>query len=369
MTSSTKYRPLILIVTAFCIAAGILTFFYLRNQSFNSTTNLISSNKTATTSNHTPTHQSGTEENLVPKQTVTFGTHTAAIEHGSRTRNYEVHIPTNYQPNTPSPLVLLLHGGGGTGKRILSQTKMDSKADASNFIVVAPQGVEKHWNDGLPNTGKLTDKNNIVATIDDVAFIKTLLDTLQNDYAIDPKRIYVTGISNGGQMTQRLACELPGVFAAIAPVASPMREGDSLCGNPEPIPLVAIHGTEDPFFPIYDDDGLPKMPRLLASRGAEQTALTTKQLTKFWTTVNQCTGEPNVETWPDTANDGTTVEVLSFTDCLGSLAIKYYIVHGAGHGWPPGGDSGDLATRITGDSSENLITNDVIWDFFLEHTR
>jgi polyhydroxybutyrate depolymerase len=100
-----------------------------------------------------------------------------------------IHTPANYDLKKSYPLVLLFHGGYGSGARVLSYTRFASKADNAGFIVVAPDGVDNHWNDGRGTTN---------ATVDDVGFVRQLIKALEARLAIDTRRIYATGISNGG---------------------------------------------------------------------------------------------------------------------------------------------------------------------------
>lgn len=388
-------RPLILIIIALFLAASVLVFFYIRNQS--ATPNItqtvtetdeeqrpffnrqLRNNEEEARINHereaatdpipnTESEPSSSDSSATNDAAIAPGTYTATLEHDGRTRTYYVHLPNNYTTNQTYPLVFLLHGRGGSAERMLDQTNFTAKADAEGFIVVAPDGVDGNWNDGLRTDAKTNTEH--IAAVDDVDLFATLIATLPQTYPIDTDRIYVTGLSNGGQMSQHLACELPNTFAAIGPVARPMREPyDRSCPNPNPTPVIGIQGTEDPFLPIQDDDGLPEMPRMLASRGIEQTPITVNEVLDFWSTVNQCSDEPVVDNQPDTAGDGTSVDVYSFNDCATGMPVEYHIVNGAGHGWPPNGGAGDMITRISGGSSENIVANDVIWEFFQQHSR
>lgn len=357
-------RPTILVILAFFLAASVLTFFYVRNQPLPSTpdnepqgffADRFNSDRSATP-----------DENAA--LTSEPGTRTANLQHDGLTRTYYIHVPRGYDPEQAHPLVFLLHGGGGNGQRILEQTDMASKADAVGFILVAPEGVDGNWNDGLREDAKTNTEH--IANVDDIDFFTSLLAQLSQQYSIDSDRVYATGMSNGGQMSQHLACELPNTFAAIGPVASPMREPyDRSCPNPHPTPVIGVQGTEDPFLPIYDDDGLPELPRVLANQGIQQTPITLDELTAFWRTVNECSNDPVVTNQPDQAGDGTSVDVYRFNDCATGMPVEYHIVNGAGHGWPPSSGANGMTARISGPSSNNIITNDVVWEFFSQHSR
>jgi polyhydroxybutyrate depolymerase len=153
---------------------------------------------------------------------------------------------TFYETNTATPLVFALHGGGGTGKKMNRLTDFNRLSDQHGFIVIYPDAVEKHWNDGRGLTDYRAQRENI----DDVGFISNLIDVIAGDYAIDRKRVYVTGASNGAMMSFRLACELTDKITAIAPVIGALGENISeKCTPSKPIPVFIIGGTGDPLVP------------------------------------------------------------------------------------------------------------------------
>ena len=133
------------------------------------------------------------------------------IKVGDTTRSYLLYVPESL-PDKPVSLVLVFHGGGGHASNMPSFTKFDSVADANNFIVAYPESVNKSWND---------TRN--LSPADDVGFIRTLIANLSKSHKIDAKRIYATGISNGGFFSQRLACDLTDQFAAVASIAAQCR--------------------------------------------------------------------------------------------------------------------------------------------------
>lgn len=301
---------------------------------------------------------------------VVSGTREGSMQHDGELRNYFVHIPKGYSPEATYPLVFLLHGGEGNAASFLEQTNMTAKADAESFILVAPNALDGNWNDQRGNTNKIGDAA-AVEVIDDVGFLQALVADISVNYSVDEDRIYSTGISNGAFMTQRLACDAPGLLAAIAPVAGPMIEGmvDS-CPQPSSVPVIGIQGTEDPFVPIEDGDGIPDMPRMLQRSGVPQTPMSLPEMFSFWTDVNGCSTNVSPQTIPDRVGDGTTVDVYQFNNCASGNPVSYYIVHGAGHSWPPATDvvSPRMVTMVGGVSS-NIDANDVIWDFFAQHVQ
>ena len=140
----------------------------------------------------------------------------SAITHDGIERTFRLYIPASHDKKKPAPLLMILHGGGGTGKRManLARGGFKSIADEEGFIIVYPDGIERHWNDGRIEVTYQAHAEKI----DDVGFLTTLMDHLVNTYNLDPERVYVCGVSNGAMMTQRLAFEASGKIAAIAPV-------------------------------------------------------------------------------------------------------------------------------------------------------
>ena len=175
-----------------------------------------------------------------------------SIEAGGVTRAYRFYAPGKAQGKLP--LVFVLHGAGGTAERLAPVVGFEKLAAEKGFIVVYPDGFEKHWNDlrGIPEW--TAQRRNI----DDVSFFSALIDRFVTQHNADPKRVFVTGISNGGLMSHRLGCELAGKIAAIAPVVrtftNRLAEG---CKPARPIPAHLFFGTADKLVPF--EGGLQKM--------------------------------------------------------------------------------------------------------------
>jgi polyhydroxybutyrate depolymerase len=161
-------------------------------------------------------------------------------------RSFLLHVPAQHRG--PLPLVIVLHGGGGTarGMKTLTRGKFDELADREGFVVAYPDGVGKHWNDGRPPGEDEATREHV----DDVAFLKAMIEAIGREVTIDPKRVFATGISNGGMMSHRLACDLSAQIAAIAPVVgalSPLLSEH--CRPSRPVPVLAVNGTADPLVP------------------------------------------------------------------------------------------------------------------------
>jgi len=163
------------------------------------------------------------------------------LSHGGYERRYLVHLPPSYDGRQPLPVVLAFHGGGGNAEVQRTQSQMNAVADKHGFIVVYPDGTGRlrllTWNAGTC-CGYAVRKG-----VDDVGFVSALIDDVARIYSIDEKRVYATGLSNGGMLCYRLACELSDRIAAIAPISA----GMSVDG-PRPkrqIPILHIHGLKD----------------------------------------------------------------------------------------------------------------------------
>jgi polyhydroxybutyrate depolymerase len=272
-----------------------------------------------------------------------------------RTRTYVIHVPAGLSSAKRYPLVLLFHGGGGTGTRILQQTDFAAKADAKGFIVVAPDGIDNHWADGRGTTDPEKEG------VDDVSFVGQLISHLEANLPIDTTRIYATGASNGGMMTERLGCELSDELAAIAPDVGPMPSNIASTCKPSPIPFLGIQGGADPLVPL--GGGTVKSSAVLGDGGMVLSAQQTMQL---WASLDGCSATASVVHVAPTVNDGTSVDRYGYSGCSGTASVTYYIVQGMGHCWPP---NPPQSARIAGRSSQNLNATDTIWDFFAGQHR
>lgn len=264
------------------------------------------------------------------------------------TRTYHVHLPPVAGAGQPLPLVLALHGRLGNGAGQAKLTNLNAVADQDGFIVVYPDGYQRSWADGRGTTP--ADK----AGVDDVAFLDAVLDQVTARERVDAARIYVTGMSNGGFMTERLGCDLARRFAAIAVVAAnfdrPLAER---CAPAHPLPVLLIHGSDDPLVPEAGGslDGEP--------------VLSTTDTAQRWASLAHCDATPSVDPLPVIVNDGTSIQRSTYTGCQGGAQVVYYDVIGGGHTWPDGFQY--LPVAVIGKTSRNLDASAVIWQFFHGH--
>jgi len=274
-------------------------------------------------------------------------------------RTYVIHVPASSDKTRQMPLVIALHGGGGTGKRMerLTLGGLNKLSDREGFVVVYPDGTEEHWNDGRDKVKYRAHREKI----DDVGFLSALIDHLAKGGNIDKKRVYVTGISNGAMMSNRLACELTGRIRAIAPVAGNMPyDLVSRCSPSRPIPVLMISGTKDPMMPW--EGGEAHFLRLKFGK-----VLSVPETIKFWQTHNHCAPVPVITREPDKdTRDGTRVRKEVYAGCASGAEVILYTVESGGHTWP--GGYRYLPEKLIGKTSGHIDANELIWGFFKQHS-
>ena len=286
----------------------------------------------------------------------------ASIVAGRLKRTYLIHVPAAHDKTRPAPLVIALHGGGGTGKNMmkLTQNGFDRLSDRDGFVVVYPEGIEKNWNDG--RSGTETEYRAHKKNIDDVGFISALIDRLVIELNIDPQRVYVTGMSNGAVMSYRLACELAGKIAAIAPVTGNIALNlYPSCSPARPISVLAINSVNDPLMPFAGGDitgpfGHKKLGKVLSASGS----------INFWARHNNCSLSPAITYEPDKdPKDGTRARKETYGNCKDGTGVILYAIEDGGHTWPGGYQY--LNRRIIGKANRDMDANEVIIDFFKRH--
>lgn len=274
-------------------------------------------------------------------------------------RTYLLHIHKGFNPAEQSALVLGFHGGAGSGKKFAKQTGFSAKADEEGFIAVYPDGIKHNWNDGRDTTDAYK------AGADDIKFVRALVTSLTGKLPIDTNRIYATGVSNGGIFSHRLGCEMADVFAAIGPVIGSIATNLAPKCNPtSPISVVVIQGTKDPFIPLEGGDTKHKTRRI-GDGGLVESADSARQ---FWASKNSCIGTHTISTLPQKDPlDNTIVRQINYVNCRDNTEVRYYIVEGMGHGWPPKGR--EVRESISGPTSHNIDATQVIWEFFEGHPK
>ncbi|MCB9455836.1 MAG: prolyl oligopeptidase family serine peptidase [Anaerolineaceae bacterium] len=269
-------------------------------------------------------------------------------------RVYRLYIPESAYSITAIPLVFAIHGGGGNWEHAAQNTGLDAVAEREGFALVYPNALDHHWNDGR-------ESERIDPAIDDVGFLVALAEFLVTEYNLDPARIYATGISNGGMMSLRLACEASTTFAGVAAVAASMPVGIApVCAPEQPIALLMLNGDADPLVPYEGGDlGSP----------AQGTIISVPDSVALWVELDGCDAEVmTIEELPNTARfDDTRVILTRYTDCADEILVYFYHVVNGGHTWP-GGDP-NVPRAIVGRVSRDINASDVIWDFFTHFSR
>jgi polyhydroxybutyrate depolymerase len=276
------------------------------------------------------------------------GEHARSLQMGDAKRTYLVHVPPKYDPRKPTPVVVVYHGAGTNGFITVLFSGLNTKADEANFIAVYPDGTGVGpflvWNAG-------PIKGAVAGLPDDVAFTGKMLDDLAKVLNVDTKRVYATGISNGGMMCYKLAAELPGRFAAIAPIAGTMLIG-SLPAKQRPMPIIHFHGTEDTLVPF---GGSKKKLANLVVKSVEETV-------QAWAEIAGCAKEPKIFEVPSKVDDGTKVKRKTFGPGKDGVEVILYEIEGGGHTWP-----GRPAPAFIGRSTQNISANDLMWEFFAKY--
>jgi polyhydroxybutyrate depolymerase len=272
---------------------------------------------------------------------------------GSAARRYLLHVPASYKSATAMPMVLLFHGGRGSATTIANITGKDTFsvfADRSGFIAVYPDSVSGTWDDG---------RDTVVEQTNDVAFVDALIDDIAKSYNVDAKRVYATGISNGGIMTQRLACDLTRRFAAVASVAANMPVAlSSKCTPSRAMPIALISGDADPLMP-YAGGAI--------SGGLSGNVLSVSDTIKFWLQKNGTGITARTSSLPDVdPADGTTTALSEYGLTGANNEVLLYSIRGGGHTWPSGTQY--FSELLIGKVSKDFSANDAIWSFFLKHS-
>jgi polyhydroxybutyrate depolymerase len=272
-----------------------------------------------------------------------------AIDAGGLRRTYALHVPAK-RSSAHAPLVVVLHGHFGTGADALARYGWDELADRKGFVVVAPDGVDRGWNDGRAESDAARALRG-QRGVDDVGFVVQLIDALAVSHAIDRERVYVAGMSNGGILAQRLGCARAGRFAGIASVASSMADGD--CAPGRAIAVAIVDGTDDRIVPY----GGGEVGR--GDRGRVRGAAATRDV---WRAVDGCTATRAVDLPHRDAGDPTRTTVELATGCARGGAVALVTVAGGGHEWP--GARGVELPRLLGRRSRDFAASEAVWRFF-----
>lgn len=278
------------------------------------------------------------------------GDYTVSFDHGGHTRIYKIHVPQLYRPETAAPLIVAFHGGGGNMEYQATDKfyNLISKSDKEGFVIVFPNGYSRlnsgkfaTWNAGHC-CAAARDEN-----IDDVAFVREMIQKLTSQLNIDRKRIFATGMSNGGMMSYRLACELSDVFKAVASVAG--TDNTLNCSPKNPISVLHIHAKNDTHVLFNGGSGKP-----FEGDKSKVTEFTSVPNTiSKWVKLNGCDPKPQ----RTLEKAGAYCEL--YNKCKAGSQVQLCVTETGGHSWP-GGEK----PRGNESPSKAVSATDVIWDFF-----
>lgn len=280
------------------------------------------------------------------------GTSNRTLRSGGMQRCYRLHLPPDYDGTRPLPVVISLHGlvSNPLGQAYLS--RWDDIADREGFAVVYPQGT------GFPLRWNASAEFEI-SPVDDVQFLRDLIAQLQDVMAVDPARIYVNGMSNGGAMSHRLACEAAEVIAAVGIVSGPTVSVPGGCNPSRPIPVIAFYGTADDlvrYGGMAASSGHPSfLSRLLRLNARAVAFPSVTDWIEDWAARDGCDLVP--ETLPPVGD----VSGIRYSDCAGGAEVILYTIEEGGHAWPGGGP-----THV-GKTSLDINASGTMWGFFEAH--
>ncbi len=286
------------------------------------------------------------------------GQHEEVLIHDGIRRSYILYIPPQYNSQTSIPLVLLFHGGGGNAKQALDYYGMVEKADQEGFILVAPNGTGRFTNKFLTWNVKFGFGHAMKKNIDDIGFVERIIDNLESRLKIDPKRIFATGISNGGFLCHFLAANLSDKIAAIAPIVASVggkkRADEEYILPPfpkHPVSVIAFNGLIDEHIPYSGGIQKKSVGNLIYVTSAEQ-------MHSFWTKANQCTPKPQIE-------KQNKYEKIRYSQGFNNSEVIQYLIYDHGHAWP----GGKKPRRRADTPSKAINATDVMWEFFKNHPK
>ena len=257
-------------------------------------------------------------------------------------RDYLLYVPKSYEPSKAVPLVINIHGFSQWHANQAEVSRWNRLADKEGFIVVYPSGL------GFPKRWRVAPSSEDPAAVEkELLFFKDLIDKLSAEYAIDPTRIFANGLSNGGGMALRLACDMPDRIAAIGGVAGAYLVDLSKC--PGGVPGIFFHGKADKIVPF---EGGPSKSFTLPFPNIAT-------FVEDYARLNGCELDETVIL--DTPN----VLGVRYEGCAPGAEVVFYTIADGGHTWPGGNP---LPRAITGKTTQEIDATQLMWDFFMEQT-
>jgi polyhydroxybutyrate depolymerase len=304
------------------------------------------------------------------------GNHFLTLEHEGLTRHYLVHIPSSYDSKVSTPLVVALHGGGGDAEGSPHYFMLNQKSDEEGFIVAYPEGTGPTFlgkTFGTWNAWRCCNPAQ-EKKVDDVSFIREMIVKMGKEFNIDPARVYITGMSNGAQMTFRLSCELSDLVAAVAPSGSIDFSNDCIS---RPVPIIYFQGTADQCSPweggtcgtcladFFNEIGLPGEPN-------PRTCSPIEEDVEKWRIRNGCSPERDITFQHEDAT------CYTYENCAADFT--FCKVENMGHTWAgrdyysapscqanPDGKICTAWKKVEEPLNTSISANDAMWDFFKNH--
>lgn len=280
-----------------------------------------------------------------PSDVLAAGEHTFDLTHDGKARRYLLHVPKGL--STAAPLVINFHGRNSNAGQQVFLSQMNTTSDEKGFVVAYPEGLVdgdvegtgakiQSWNGGTCCAAPDTDR-------DDVGFARAVVADIQGRVCVDAKRIYATGMSNGGFMTHKIACDAADLFAAAASVSGELVTATAEdCKPSRPLPMLMFHGTGDLRVPYEGTETL---------RGSRESFA-------IWRDKNGCTGEPEVSFSNGTASCET------YKKCTDAVEVTLCTIEGMGHCWP----GQTFCTPAPNVSTTDISANDAMWEMFERFT-
>jgi polyhydroxybutyrate depolymerase len=278
------------------------------------------------------------------------------VKVGDLERRYEYHRPVKIETTKALPVLIAFHGGGGNPQSMRRLSGLNAKSDEAGFIVVYPYGTGRLENQFLTFNGGNCCGYAMENQIDDVGFVRALLDDLAAVTQIDPRCVYATGLSNGGIISYRVAAELADRIAAIAPVGGPLMM-ESIHPS-RAVPVMHFHGTGDENAPFQGGYG-----KGFSGKGGVTDFKSVEFTLNQWIEANGCQKTPTIEPLPDKAEDGMKCTRKTWGGGRDGSEVVLIEIENGGHTWP----GMEPPVAMLGQSTKDISANDLMWEFFQKH--
>lgn len=290
-----------------------------------------------------------------------IGTHADEILIGNQTRTYTAIVPEHAQH---VPLVLILHGNTQQGSDMIERTSWPQVAAREKFAALFPDGLNRAWADMRSSTERIGRAP--PPGTDDVAFLTALVQRYIDNGIADPRRIYVTGVSNGGAMTLTLACTQPQMFAAAASVIMELTKSvAAACSPKKHVPILFMNGTADPLIPFAGGHS--------GSRRSGVDYLSTSETISFWRRVNGCSPEDaGQQALPDVDPSDHSRVMRVDSNCHADTDVVLYRVDGGGHRMPDQRNDArmmKMVDSLLGYQNHDINGPEVIWQFMSRFSK